>query len=110
MEVAAESARETTGQIELAPDAGIAGLRFDNRFSSLLPADPVPDNRRREVRGAAFSRVAPTAVGHPQTIAVAREVAELLGLNANEALASPLFAGVFSGNVVLPGSDPVATV
>ena len=89
-------------------DAGLADLVFDNRFSSLLPVDTQSDNRRRQVQNAAFSRVLPTSVSAPQTLCVAAEVAELLGLDPFEAGTSAAFANVFSGNVTLPGSDPFA--
>ena len=35
-------------------------LPWDHRFTRDLPADPTPDNRRRQVEGAAYSRVTPT--------------------------------------------------
>ena len=93
---------------EATTDAGLFSLKFDNRFSTQLPADPETANTRRQVRNAAFSRVAPTAVSRPETLAVAAEVAELLGLDPHEARGAALFAEVFSGNTVLPGSDPFA--
>ena len=90
------------------PDAGLGTLRFDNRFSTRLPVDPVPHNDRRQVLGAALSRVLPTPVNSPTTVCVSREVAELLGLDAEAATSSSAFAAVFSGNTILPGADPFA--
>jgi uncharacterized protein YdiU (UPF0061 family) len=87
--------------------AGLDRLPFDNRFTAALPADPEPSNRRRQVHGAAYSRVEPTPVAAPSTLVVSPEVAELLGLP--EALwRSDDFAAVFAGNRVPAGADPFA--
>jgi uncharacterized protein YdiU (UPF0061 family) len=82
-------------------------LRFDNRALRSLPIDPSGDARTRQVLGACFSRVAPTKVAQPRTLAVARDVAELLELPA-DFVASQRFADVFGGNQLLPGMDAVA--
>ena len=82
-------------------------LVFHNRFTQLLPADPDTTNRRRQVSGAAFSRVQPTPVAAPITLAWSPEVAGLLGLDA-DACASADFAEVFAGNRVPIGADPFA--
>ena len=37
-------------------------LTFDNRFVNDLPGDPLSTNQRRQVMGACYSRVSPTAV------------------------------------------------
>lgn len=89
------------------PVTDLDRLPFDNRFTRALPADPEPDNRRRQVPGAAFSRVAPTPVAAPSTVAVSPEVADLLGLDP-ELVASEDFARVFAGNRVPAGADPFA--
>ncbi len=89
-----------------APDI-LAGLDFDNRYVRDLPADPSGDNRPRQVPKAAFSRVGPTPTSEPELIAVADEVADLLGLAA-EQVASDDFRDVVTGNLVLPGMDPFA--
>ena len=82
-------------------------LPFDNRFVAELPADPDPSNHRRPVHGAAFSRVRPTPVADPHTLAWSPEVADLLGLDP--ALCdSEDFAQVFAGNREPKGSDPFA--
>ncbi len=83
-------------------------LRFDNRFVRELPADPVTENRRRQVTGACYSRVEPTPVARPRMVAFAREVAALLDL-APETCESEAFVQVFTGNRLLPGMDPYAT-
>ncbi len=82
-------------------------LRFDNRFVRELPGDPLGSNERRQVLGAAWSTVHPTAVAAPQLLAHAAEVVALLGLSA-EAPATPEFAAVFGGNALLEGMQPYA--
>ena len=82
-------------------------LRWDHRFTTALPADPVAENRRRQVHGAAYSRVRPTPTAAPATLAWSPEVADLLGLSP-EVCASDDFAAVFSGNRVPAGADPFA--
>jgi uncharacterized protein YdiU (UPF0061 family) len=82
-------------------------LRFDNRFTSLLPGDPEPRNFRRQVQKACYSRVMPTSVAAPQLIAYSREVCELLDLDI-VATGESAMAEVFGGNRVLPGMDPFA--
>ena len=86
-----------------------AALRFDNRFTAELPADPDLTNRRRQVSGASFSRVTPTSVADPVTLAWSPEVAELLGIDA-ATCESDDFAQVFGGNRVPEGADPFAMV
>ena len=86
-----------------------AALCFDNRFTAELPGDPDLTNRRRQVSGAAYSRVSPTAVAAPVTLAWSTEVAELLGLDA-ATCESEDFAQVFGGNRVPEGADPFAMV
>ncbi len=82
-------------------------LRFDNRFVDELPGDPDPRNQRRQVLGAAWSAVQPTPVAAPQLIAVAPDVAAMLGFSP-EQTASPEFAAVFGGNALLDGMRPWA--
>ena len=82
-------------------------LDFTNRAWRELPLDPNEENRTRQVFGACFTRVRPTPVKAPRTLAVAREVAELLDFTP-EFTESAEFAEVFAGNRALPGMDPVA--
>ncbi|MEZ5558040.1 MAG: YdiU family protein [Pseudomonadales bacterium] len=86
----------------------LAALRFDNRFTRELPADPERSNFRRQIRGAIYSRVAPTPVAAPRLVACAGEVAALLGIEP-AACESAEFVEVFAGNRLLPGMDPHAT-
>jgi serine/tyrosine/threonine adenylyltransferase len=82
-------------------------LRFDNTFVRELPADPESGPRVRQVHGALYSRVDPTAVPAPRLIAHSREVAALLGID-EATVASPLFAEVFGGNALMEGMQPYA--
>ncbi len=82
-------------------------LDFDNRFTRELPADPNTQNRRRQVPGACYSFVEPTAVAAPQRVAYSREVADLIGLST-QTCESEAFAQVFTGNRLLPGMRPYA--
>lgn len=82
-------------------------LRFDNRALRHLPLDPSAENRTRQVFEACFSRVLPTPVKAPHTLAVAREVAELLEL-PEDFVAGQAFADVFAGNRQLEGMDAAA--
>jgi len=82
-------------------------FQYDNRFTSELPADPESKNFCRQVHGACFSRVLPTAVAAPQLVASSREMADELGLAENDCQAD-WFVQAFSGNQVLPGMDPFA--
>ncbi len=85
----------------------VDGMAFDNRFSTQLPADLDTENRRRQVTGAAFSRVLPTPVASPITLAWSREVAALLGFDSTMC-DSQEFADVFAGNRIPAGADPFA--
>jgi uncharacterized protein YdiU (UPF0061 family) len=82
--------------------------RVESRFTAKLPADPEIANERRQVLGAVYSRVAPTPVAAPRTLAWVPEVAALLDL-PQAFCESALFAEVMAGNRILPGMDPHAT-
>lgn len=82
-------------------------LHFDNRFVHQLPADPEPENYRRQVTGACYSLVKPTPVRAPQLVAYAQEVANLIDLPADVGRAEE-FAQIFAGNRLLPGMQPHA--
>jgi serine/tyrosine/threonine adenylyltransferase len=79
-------------------------MRFDNRALRSLPVDPSQDPRTRQVLGACFSRVVPTPVRAPRTVAVSESVARLLEL-PREFTESQDFAEVFAGNRLLPGME-----
>ncbi len=85
----------------------LADLRFDNSFQRNLPADAEHGPRRRQVLGAAFSRIEPTKVSAPQLIAYSAEAAALIDLTAADS-ESPIFLEVFSGNRLLADMQPYA--
>jgi len=86
----------------------LADLNFDNRFTRFLPSDKEAGKHSRQVYGACYSRVDPTAVSHPSLIIHASDVAEQLGLS-DGLCHSDAFVDVFSGNAVLDRMDPHAT-
>ncbi len=80
-------------------------IEFDNAFLRELPGDPEAGPRVREVLGAALSPVEPTPVAAPRLLAASQEAAALVGLDAST-FTDPDFAGVFGGNMLLPGMQP----
>ena len=106
---AAETAAASTAAPTAAggDDGGVAGLVFDNRSLRELPLDPVADNYVRTVRGAIFSRVAPTPVEAPRLVVASAPALALLGLTP-AAASGAAGAAYFSGNTVLPGAEPAA--
>lgn len=91
----------------MAAGATLDELRFDNRFTADLPADPETDNFLRQVSGACYSRVEPAAVTAPRLVAHSREMLDQLGLD-HDVIDDPRFAQVFGGNAQLAGMDPFA--
>ena len=83
-------------------------LDFDNAFVRDLPADDETGPRLREVRGALYSRVAPTPVPAPRLIAHSREMASKLGFTEDHVRLQH-FADVFGGNALMSGMDPFAS-
>jgi uncharacterized protein YdiU (UPF0061 family) len=90
-----------------APPPTFAGLRFDNTFVRELPADPIAANRPRNVIGACYTPVSPTAVARPKLVAFSEEVAAMLGLDTSTC-ESEEFAAVFAGNRLAAGMAPYA--
>ena len=85
----------------------LTSLKFDNRFTRQLPADPESGNSRRQVMSSCYSYVTPTSVKAPQLIIYSQEVAEQLDLSSQDC-ESNLFTQVFSGNTLLDGMKPYA--
>lgn len=83
-------------------------LQFDNRFVQELAGDPLTTNVSRQVHGALWSKVLPTAVKAPELLSYSPEVAELLGWSAGDMQSSDA-AQILSGNQLLDGMFPVAT-
>jgi len=83
----------------------IAKLSFADQFVRALPGDARSDNGVRQVLGACYSRVEPTAVPAPELLALVPEVAALLDLDTTP---TPELVDVLAGNRVLPGMTPYA--
>jgi uncharacterized protein YdiU (UPF0061 family) len=66
-------------------------------FTAALPADPVKENYRRQVKGACFSYVKPTPVRAPKLVAWSDEVAKLLGIE-RKAIYEEELLEIFAGN------------
>jgi uncharacterized protein YdiU (UPF0061 family) len=82
-------------------------LNFDNAFVRELAGDAEAGPRIRQVHGALWSPVDPTPVVSPRLIAHSAEMAATLGFDDADP-ASPEFAAVFGGNVLLEGMRPYA--
>ncbi|PWK21139.1 uncharacterized protein YdiU (UPF0061 family) [Maribacter polysiphoniae] len=81
-------------------------LNITDRFNKELPADPIMGNSRRQVSGACFSYVTPKKPSNPSLVHVSPEMVEALGIT--ESITSKDFLGVFSGSMVLEGTQPYA--
>ena len=90
-----------------APSLDADAPALSAQFTEQLPADPDASNTRRQVFRACYSRVTPTPVVRPETLALAHPVAQLLQLPA-AFTGSQAFADAMAGNTLLPGSDPHA--
>lgn len=82
-------------------------LKINNRFTAELPADPNETNEIRQVSNAVFSYVNPTKPSNPKLIHASKEVAELVGISAEE-IQSESFLNAFSGKEILPETRPFA--
>ena len=87
--------------------AGLADLVWDNSFTRELPADESTTKGVRQVHGAAYSRVMPTATEGPSLIASSAEMLEMLGLDPDIG-ADESFVRAMTGNAVVAGADPHA--
>jgi len=92
----------------LTDDGLISPLKFHDHFIKALPGDPEMSNYRRGVYGACYSFVKPAKASSPNLIAYSTELANDLGLKP-EFCNSPLFTGLFSGNIILDGMKPYAS-
>jgi serine/tyrosine/threonine adenylyltransferase len=79
---------------------------FGAHFVSSLPGDPIAAPWPREVRGAAWSPVLPTAVRAPALLAWSEEVGALLGVSRPPTIGPAV--EVLGGSRVLPGMRPFA--
>lgn len=80
---------------------------IDNTYSKELLADPILENYRRQVLGAAFSYVEPVKPSHPQLVHVSSEMIENIGLS-NKEVKSKEFLDWVSGNDIYPNTKPYA--
>lgn len=88
------------------------GHRFDNRFVTDLPGDPLTTPVSRVVEGAAWSRIRPTPVREPGILAWSSRMARELGLPEEDGAgweeAREALTQVFAGNALFEGMDPWA--
>ena len=82
-------------------------LHINNAFTESLPADEIPDNFVRQVKGACYSFVNPTPCTEPVLLHIAPDVAENVGIDQVD-VESKQFLDVFSGNEIYPNSKPYA--
>ena len=82
-------------------------LKLSDHFNQELLADPQLTNQRRHVTGAAFSYVTPRVPSAPKLLHASKEVAELIGLSAED-ISSKDFLETFSGGCVPDGANPYA--
>lgn len=87
--------------------AGLDALRFDDSYVRALPADDRSGGEPREVPGACYTRVEPTAVRAPRLLAWSDAAGALLGASRPSTPDGPE-AAVLGGNRVLPGMQPYA--
>ncbi|PVD37284.1 hypothetical protein C0Q70_04281 [Pomacea canaliculata] len=87
--------------------ATLETLNFDNKALRDLPVDPNEEIRVRQVSGACFSKVQPTPVKNPELVACSLPALQLLDVVPSETERSDI-AEYFSGNKLLPGSQPAA--
>lgn len=82
-------------------------LNIKDTFNKELPADPILENTRRQVKDACFSYVTPKQTAKPELLHVSPEMILELGLTEEEAQSSE-FIKVFTGNAVLKNTEPFA--
>ena len=80
-----------------------------NAPENFLTDLPAFDNSFAALPEAFYTRLNPQPLSKPHVVAVSDEVADTLGLPA-ALLDSPLFAEIFAGNRLMPGSEPLAAV
>ena len=82
-------------------------LNIKDTFNKELPADPVTDNTRRQVKEACFSFVTPRKTSKPELVHVSDEMLLEIGLTTDDAK-SETFLQVFTGNEILENTQPYA--
>ncbi len=82
-------------------------LKIKDIFTKELPADPVLENSRRQVKKACFSYVTPKKTRKPVMLHTSSEMLSNLGLSEEDAKSKD-FINVFTGNSILPNTTPYA--
>ncbi|MDF1695112.1 MAG: YdiU family protein [Saprospiraceae bacterium] len=82
-------------------------LTIQDTFNKELPADKNTSNTRRQVLQACYSFVTPRIPSNPSVVHVSKEMAEAIGIESFE-LKQPQFKGIFSGALVMKGTQPYA--
>lgn len=81
-------------------------LNIKDKFNEQLPADPILENSRRQVKNACFSYVVPKKPSNPSLIHTSAEMVDAIGLNGSTE--SQDFLEIFSGSELLPDTSPYA--
>ncbi len=82
-------------------------LNIQDKFNKALPADPNRNNTIRQVTASCYSYVHPSPTANPLLLHSSTEMLHELGLTALDAK-SPAFLKVFTGNELLPDTQPYA--
>ncbi|SHG50581.1 protein adenylyltransferase SelO [Winogradskyella jejuensis] len=82
-------------------------LNIKHNFTTELPADPIQENSRRQVKEACFSYVKPKKTSKPKLIHVSKEMASQLVFSEAD-LQSKAFLNIMTGNTVLENTTPYA--
>jgi uncharacterized protein YdiU (UPF0061 family) len=85
----------------------ILKLNIKDRFNKELPADPILENSRRQVKEACFSYVTPKTPINPLLIHASPEMLDNLGLSDEDSQTTD-FLNVVTGAEVLPNTKPYA--
>jgi uncharacterized protein YdiU (UPF0061 family) len=81
-------------------------LNLKDTFNKELPADPIMENTRRQVRNACFSYVTPRVPSKPSLVHFSPEMVVAIGLK--ESPNSDEFLETFSGAKVMTNTNPYA--
>lgn len=82
-------------------------LNIKDRFNKELPADPILENSRRQVREACFSYVTPKIPAKPSLIHASSEMLDTLGLTEEDSKTKD-FLNIVTGAEILPNTKPFA--
>ena len=82
-------------------------LNIKDNFTKELPSDPILENSRRQVTEAVFSYVNPKKTKDPKVIHTSIEMANELGLSADD-LKSEFFKDIVTGNKIYTNTKPYA--